>query len=451
MVGWRGFRLLILVSYLLGALALVATIGYKFSIIRVPLPVVESWQESQVMLSIPPSKGLDEFGATPLLVDTPGGLDNQAFFHLGRDDVMDGPEQIVMVGMANCSSISSDLDQGILVTREVVMVGERYKPAGTFYMSEDHRGWQRQRTVPDLSGSWVPLLGFAVVDYYTQGPGSIAMQWTELFTGWNCDIYSSTCDNSTLYEVFDRVEYTFTYATAEVRRVVRAGSCATIMDESGSIQLLSRRDADVPFETEYPDGSLPLYRNWVDSVIYNLGSTPVEGISIFARTVMVGWANGAVNISSAPALGHARGQPFGVETLTSIRPSNMLSYPYFTGVRDSASTGCYTAAADVLIVMGTCMYLIMIMRIVAGPPRLTSWIGQHIYLHGRASPSGHMEDEEMTLAAGYDPAPVDRLFVQLQPDKDAFVGQPESDQRLQWLHGRPQRQGQGHVVGIQGS
>ncbi|RMZ84855.1 hypothetical protein DV737_g1022, partial [Chaetothyriales sp. CBS 132003] len=445
MVGWRGFRLLILVNYLLGALALVTTIGYKFSIIRVPLAVVESWPESQVMLSIPPSKGLDVFGATPLLVDTPGGLDNQAFFHLGRDDVMDGPEQIVMVSRANCSSISSDLDQGVLVTREVVMVGERYKPAGTFYMSEYHGGWQRQRTVPDLSGSWVPLLGSAVVDYNIQGPGSIAMQWTELFTGWNCDIYSSICDNSTLYEGFDRVEYTFTYATAEVRRVVRAGSCATIMDESGSIQLLSRRDADVPFETEYPDGSLSLYRNWVDSVIYNPGSTPVEGISIFARAVMAGWANDAVNISSAPALGHAQGQPFGVETRTALTASNTLGYPYFTGIRDSASTGCYTAAAYVLIVMGTCMYLIMIMRIVAGPPRLTSWMGQHLYLHRRASPSDQVGDEEMTLATGYDPAPVDRLFVQLQPNKEAFVGQSESCQRLQVLQGSPTATGPGNM------
>lgn len=138
MVGLCGFRLLILVNYGFRALALVATIGYKFSIILAPLPVVESWSESQVVLSIPPDKGLDEVGANPLLVGNPGGIDNQAFFHLGRDDLMEGPEQILIVSMSHCSSIYSDLDQGILVAREVVIVGERYKPASTFYMSEDH-------------------------------------------------------------------------------------------------------------------------------------------------------------------------------------------------------------------------------------------------------------------------------------------------------------------------
>ncbi|OAG44625.1 hypothetical protein AYO21_01115 [Fonsecaea monophora] len=443
LVGWRGFRVLYMVSYFFAALAPIATIGYKFTVFRVPLSVVESWPQSRVALSIPSSKGLDESGATPLLVDTPGGLHNQAFCHLGRDDVMDGPEQIVMVGMANCSGISSELDQGILVTREVVMVGTRVKPAGTFYMSADHAGWQRQRTVSDLKGSWVPsLFNFgAVVDYNIQGPGSIAMQWTTMFTGWDCAISSSACDNSTQYEVFDRVEYTFTYATAEVTRIVRKRSCATIMDEPGSIRLLSTRDINVPFETEYADGSLLLYLDGVHSVIDKRGSTPVEGISIFARAVMAGWANDAVNITGAPALGHARGQPFGVEKQSTITSSDTLSYPYFTGSRDSACTACYVAAAYVFIVTGPCMYLILITRIVAGPPRLTSWTGQHIALRGR------LADEEMNLAAGYDAAPVNRLFVQLLPNKDDFVEELESDQQLQVLAFPPQ-QAQAHVEEI---
>lgn len=139
-----------------------------------------------------------------------------------------------------------------------------------------------------------------------------------------------------------------------------------------------------------------------------------ESASLLA--VMAGWAKDVFMISSAPALGHAQGQPFGMGTLTTISPNDTLSYPYFIGVRDSAGKGYYTAAAFVFIVTGMCTYLIMITRIVVGPAHLTSWMGQHIYLLERASPSGPVEDDEINLVAGYHPAPVERLFVQLQPD-----------------------------------
>ncbi|KAG8534014.1 uncharacterized protein KY384_000856 [Bacidia gigantensis] len=418
--GWHGFRWMITCRYFLVALGVIATIAYKFAIVQVSVAVVEPLTLSQVKLSVPSPNGIDNGTTSPLLSDSPSGRENRGFVHLGVTSVRTGPDQIIMVGLATCDDVFRTLDSGTLVTRELVMVADRVDPEGDYFMKSDHTGWQRDRAASENKDSeWVPGDVGAIVDFAIQDAGSIAIPWAPIFSAWDeCGSFTSKDCDPTPHKVISRLNYSMTYAIAEVRRTVAVGSCSIFSDDSKAIELLATSPQKI--QTENSDGSISLYRNWVDAIIYKQDSTPSEGVSAFVRAVMIGWA--VQSPDSAPEFGHAAGQPLGRED-SGRRLNSELPYPYFIGVRANLSSGGYIGVAVVFIIIACLSLLVLGWRLLKGAPRLTSWMAQHVSLNHRGD-GAVLANGQDGLATGYDLAPVDTVFVKLEPKEvlhDAHV------------------------------
>ena len=78
-----------------------------------------------------------------------------------------------------------------------------------------------------------------------------------------------------------------------------------------------------------------------------------------------------------------------------------LEYPFFVGSRQG--TGLYKVAAIVFLVIGIAAVATCGVRIWVGPPKVTSWMGQHFYLSQAGVIQAGQEVEK--LATGYEVAP----------------------------------------------
>ncbi|KAI6774696.1 hypothetical protein HG530_001454 [Fusarium avenaceum] len=74
-------------------------------------------------------------------------------------------------------------------------------------------------------------------------------------------------------------------------------------------------------------------------------------------------------------------------------------YPFFTGM--AMASGCRPKAAGIFVGIGAFSILLGNVRICVGPPRLTSWVGQHVYL----TQAGMINLDAEKLASGYIASP----------------------------------------------
>lgn len=393
--GWRGFWWMTTLRYLVIALGIVASVGYKFTVFYVPSMETENLDPTALRLSTPSLTGMVNGTLSPWFSDYPGNIDNRAFVHTfgTKESLYSPPESIIMASLSRCDDVFSAIDKGVFVHRELVMVANATDETdlnGPHYMTSNHTGWMRIRAPSrhwTSLGSKKRVIDEAIVDYKINAPGSILIQWTGFFPKWDsCDFNVATCD-ATKYRVAARVRYDMHYAVAEVGRWVEAGDCSHIPDHDSDntdlryIQILSNDKG--PIKTVYSDGSLTLFRNWVDAIIYDIESNSRNGVSAFVRAVMAGWGSEPVDESGAPKLGalNAGQVPYSPEIrgkYTSSFPE--FRYPFYYGNRGSKRTGGSEVAAKVFLAVGCFGLLVFVIRICIGPPNLTSWMGQHVAL-----------------------------------------------------------------------
>lgn len=433
--GWRGFRWMVTCRYLVIICSIVTSVGYKFAISYVLTFEIENLDPAYINLSVPPLAGMVNGIVSPWFSDYPENTDNRAFVHiLGKNprgetkSPYSPPKSIIMASLSNCSNLFSTMDNGEYVNRERVMVAnatDETTSRGPYYMTSNHTRWMRIRSPGQ---QWVRLDHTTVskdviVDYQITAPGTITIQWADYFDSWDtcAALYDQTCDSSR-YVVKGRIRYDMYYAVAEVVRTVRAGDCSFLPDDLSEVEgrraitLLSGDTRE--FMTKYDDGSLELFRSWVDAIIYNRESTSRSGVSAFARAVMAGWASERVSDVQLPGLGmlSATQLPYGSELRGPLQSASPKSrYPFFYGERGFKRTGGSVTAAKVFICLGVFSFVVLIIRVCIGPPKLTSWMGQHV---GLARNGGFHPSMTYRLADGHTSAEVNTEFLRLVTYED---------------------------------
>ncbi|KAH6635845.1 hypothetical protein F5144DRAFT_546021 [Chaetomium tenue] len=151
---WHGFPIYVLCRYVVVALAVAASIVYKFVVTEVTTFDNNPVESSQVQLQLPLVRGLLADGTTsPWVGDYPLSVASRAFFHEQR--MWTPPEgyttggsfrtsvSITVAGLADCSGSFGTLDRGFLVSREIVVVANVTEDNTPSFLSSAAGNWTR--------------------------------------------------------------------------------------------------------------------------------------------------------------------------------------------------------------------------------------------------------------------------------------------------------------------
>lgn len=398
--GIRGFPGWSTIKYLLTALTIAASVGYKFGIVEVGVERMSSLKPGEFSLNAPEFKAAHRGIFSPWMTDSPDYL-GELFEHDGVRG-QGPPETIFMTSLATCPELFGEGMNGIIWSREITMVASREDELNSRPSTQNVSDWMQTETT-NLEwfedGSSVP----AIVDYRIVDPGKVEIQWTK-----------GDEDQDEDEPPERHLMYTMRFAVAEVQREMKNGECPGLI---AKVDILSTDDE--PLDTTGGGESwLHHTTHWVDAMLRDNGTNVERGVSMIVRSVMMGWA------TDHPRLGRVPNgeEPFGPETPTASylwdrkRTGGQVEYPYFWMYRrvGSGVTGCYYVAAYVFLAVGCIALVTAAIRIWIGPPTLTSWTAQHVYLVSTGAIT--MDNKLDTLATGYTAATQELGRVRLKGD-----------------------------------
>jgi hypothetical protein len=462
MYGARGFVLFATLRHLMLGLTLAASIGYKFGIISVDsLAFYEPLEDGYLMTGhtdsileqlqeVPTSPSADGFrpGSHTRFHYIFDGAVNDVdpfFYRLNRTDFdhdkfySSPPPSIIMTGDISCSWMTDhNYGGGAVVSEEVGIVATMTEEQGEFHMTRDSGDWER------VEIDYWDANKTAVVDYRIQGSTKIQIQWA-LSGAWQADDAANSSQR-----VERRLSYKVHYANLQVTRKFSSQNTCGVPKNKDSIRLLSVGQDPInlrPNTTSLPHTRINLamtyYELWksetgtFDQYQWDFEKESrhsrrlpgvMNGVSALVRVVMAGlptagcktldpdqrvvedhcqierlWYHDFPRVNgSIPVVpdGQRPDTPGANKIANVSRPD--LKYPYYEGFLRPV-TGCKRNAAIAYITSGILAIVVLIIRIWAGPPKLTSWAGQHVYLAlSGAIPRDHRLE---TLADGYEVAP----------------------------------------------
>jgi hypothetical protein len=149
-------------------------------------------------------------------------------------------------------------------------------------------------------------------------------------------------------------------------------------------------------------------RFWINALIAARSIHGLHGISAIVRafldvTAAEDKAAGRRTLEILPI----HDKPFGQENDYETYRANVYSYmtyPFYSGWQRGGLVGCHLPAAVIFLIVGILSIAVMITRIVIGPPEITSWTAQHIYLSQAGMVSMNGEKANL-LSSGYLVAP----------------------------------------------
>ena len=383
---------------------------------------------------------------TPWITDFPLYNISRSFAHFCQrvNDSASGvrtdlpPNMLVMSGHASCVSITSgpffkNGESGNIVTRELALVANGSAPEGEFTMTEDKGEWQR---IEVSNSTMFQPRQKAIIEYRMSGFAELQIQWAK-----------APEDSPGTWEVpvVNRSQYNIDMAVVQVVRIVRELDCKTMAGRGGdgvSIRALNNKGSfmnflqtrgEPPIEKETIEGELmnvtrktPEFSGWLELLIKDPDTTVLIAVSAIIRAIMVCHEEGPgrVDILSDEE------RPFGEE-----RDPYSDMYPgtggnFFVGYRKDKYAGCYVSAAIAFVFLGCVAILAAMIRVWLGPPALTSWMGQHIYLAHTEAIS--LSGKVMCLASGYQVAERDlgrlRLYTQKREEAGAMLKQDRGEE-----------------------
>lgn len=303
------------------------------------------------------------------------------------------PSSVIMAKPMSCAHFPIN-GSGYLTSREVVMVANVTHEEGDFTVTSDEGKWYRTESACD---EWVGGRdGRVVIDYRAQSPAKIQIQWSRLGSWYN----SSSGDNS-IEPVMFRVPYQMRWAFAEITRRYDSENeamCGSINDqyplEISPIRILFQRSHPIN-TTSHEDASFSSLRKWLDTAISDEDVGSFTGMALIVRAAMSGY----LQFDTSTIYVLEASDYFGPEAEP---PDPSLRYPYYVGSKNGVTTGCYQPADITFITLGIIAVVTAAVRIWVGPPRLTSWTAQHVYL-ARIRAISMVELEH--FATGYEAAP----------------------------------------------
>ncbi|KAH7140909.1 hypothetical protein EDB81DRAFT_655389 [Dactylonectria macrodidyma] len=412
--GYRGFTGFITLRYLFALASIAASIGYKFGVVETKLKYVGRIPYESNVNVTRPSFGRSSQDGNPWLMDKSDyslGV-NRAFYH-EEGDTWGPPRSTIMAGTMRCFAGGLPaLGTGTVYSHEYVIVANmtehRVEDEGIdatigSYVTDDD--WLRTYTLDDelyvSSGGWfnsTEIRETAVVEFRYKRLDQIHVRWAKY-------VPSNYYFDKGRWPVVRHVEYKLHYAVAEVRRRIENGTCSMLESSDTPIQLLSVDDM-APQPSFFPVNKNFDEWIWARSTLTTWGGNPrhgVSGILQVGMTLFTSWMeNLSVNSNTFYPFGKlipmGAFPPYGAEP-TPHRfggPQGDLQYP-FLSVEGWTATGIMVAAAYAFLALGCLSILVAFVRVWVGPPALTSWMGQHIFL----TQSGTVSMPQQGLANGY--------------------------------------------------
>lgn len=403
--GRRGFTGLITLRYLFITASIAASIGYKFGISQTGLffegPVdAEKLSLSSPSISKPGYHG--EF--SPCIADNTDNEQNRGFFYSDSEKA-EPPDSITMTGLLECLDGSTDsVSFGLLRTGEVVMVAEKTEVEGDFTMTRDTDGWRRSYTDGNF---WLASKGSRVVVDWTVPQADVVMiQWAD-YAPW-----LEGPDNDLTVE--RRISYKMHFAVAEVERVVEGWFCSSlsyhdprvISDDYKAAIPEGDDDSLVP-DLEIMDWPVPLISYW--------GQYPRRGVSSIVQVAMARLLSNfdTLPLKFVPGVSHPFESGKGNQSQVDDKQTEYFAFPYLNG-NGLSGTGIWISAARVFMGIGCFSVVVGFIRIFVGPPVLTSWMAQHIYLAQSGALTVSVSQEG--LLTGYEGA--EKAFGRLRLPKE---------------------------------
>ncbi|CRK25114.1 hypothetical protein BN1723_013498 [Verticillium longisporum] len=423
--GFRGFPWLITFRNIVIISGTAASVGYKFAIREVPdSSFSKALPQEQVILQPPPLQITTNGTVAPWLADTHNSETSRSFLHGFRNDDpehrRDPPSIVVMMATSNCNWNIQLEDQGNLYEREFVLIAnqsthqDQEPPPAMPREAPD--GWRRMRTAnsdwPAGSGDqWDNAnRSQAVVDYRIGSSQVIEMRWAP------AELWDNPTSSSTeSIPAARHLTYEVRYAVRNAQRTIQRGDCATMKNVLDFVNSYSTTAEDLLTSLLSVDDEAPQVREqqlsfsehhgpWIDALLQLSDTTSADVASTFLRLALTYIASEAMgqnyHVGHVP-LGET---PFGPEPGFSQNREGV----YMNIWRKNGSVGCHYVAAKAFIALGCLAILVGLTRIVIGPPQLTSWIGQHLYMHqanGTSLLKESQHDEELErLSTGYEVA-----------------------------------------------
>ncbi|KAF4451304.1 hypothetical protein F53441_5725 [Fusarium austroafricanum] len=398
--GRRGFPYFITLRYLLTLASIAASIGYKFGVAKTEVSFSRLLDEDSLQISSLYFGSVGERNDSPWLTDDPArGEANKAFFHEDGEPG-DPPKSIIMAGLLDCIN-STAIKNGYLISREIVIVANMtVEDAEGYVMSRIPLGTKRAFSTAE---EWLDLGSLPDYDYNKPNKSEIAIDFAmdradQVFIEWaKTDPWDH--DYSATLPVARRITYKMHYAVAEVTRGISGGLCDWKLDSRDSIQILSHdkafplKNAIDPVNTVYLDWASPVISTWAGSARSGVSSIVQIAMTIFLT-----------NLDKSPFhFVSPDSHPFGPEVASSNQwKTGQAHHPYLQTFDGSVAVGCWISAAVVFVTAGLFSMIVGIIRLYIGPPALTSWMGQHIFLAREGFVSFSLDLQ--TMASGYEAA-----------------------------------------------
>ncbi|KAF5125252.1 hypothetical protein E5D57_009939 [Metarhizium anisopliae] len=419
--GWRGFPRLITLRYLVVLASIAASVGYKFGIVDVELsflgtldlPVGHVNIKQGGLLLLPSTfstSGEIKNPQVPWLTDRPTSRpdNNQAFLHQVGEDFQP-PQSTIMTGILSCDGAElRPVSYGTIYTREIVIVANM-----TDLPVEDEKlvvggnlGWSQ--AISDGYGWFDPSekRSRAWVEYRSYQTGEFDVRWAKYRMG--------AYINDTV-PVARHVKYEMHYATAEVVRKLEDMDCSRFGAADPPIRLLSNSNTSASNATSTDETSK---WDWANSMIASWGSDARIGVSSVIQVAMTIFLLTLYDLYIQSPLQFVPGdtQPFGPE-------KTPPSYQYIKGnpphpILEGAgwkAAGIWTIAAGVFLAIGLFSVLVGLIRVCIGPPILTSWMGQHVFLTKSGKVQFSMSQGD--LATGYKAASAELGLLRLPKER----------------------------------
>ncbi|KAJ4131604.1 hypothetical protein NW768_005797 [Fusarium equiseti] len=447
--GIRGFPAFVTLKYIIVVMGIAASIGYKFAFVTPTVRVIENIDHRTITftghrLGMVYNNNKHEFSdTTPWITDFPLYNISRSFAHFYQsvNDTESGartdlpPDMLIMSGHASCVLFSRPYfkhgEAGNILTRELALVANGSMPKGKFTMTEDKGEWERI----ELSNSTIfkpPQK--AIIEYRMSRFAELQIQWAE-----------APEDSSGTWEVpvVNRSQYNIDMAVVQVNRVVKNLDCTTMAGDGVNIRALNNKGSFMKFlqtrwephiEKEAIEGKLmnvtekvPKFSGWLEPLIKDPDTTLLTAVSAIIRAIMVCHE---VYPGNTQLLFDDEERPFGEERdpYSGMFPGS--SGNFFVGYRVGKYVGCYVSAAIVFVVLGCIAILVAVFRVWLGPPALTSWMGQHIYLVHTEAIS--LSGKATGLASGYQVAERDlgrlRLYTQKREEAGAMLKQDRGEE-----------------------
>ena len=418
--GLRGFPAFSTLRYFIMALSAALSISYKFGFEQIYVVKTETVNNT-ILEPVSRSGNMTALGSgsetLPWLSDIPQYPYNRQFLHkpadLPDDYALDEqgwgsfaehkeswqrspPQLVVMVEEDQTSGKLRDQRSGDIISREIVMIASLKEQKSHNIMTDGDNSWHRVTTP---STQWFSSTSeAALVGYRVPKAGTVQIQWAR----------QSNLTDSTMEAT--RVTYDIRYGVAEVSRLLDVteydGNVQDVFGLGWGLRVLAMNNATIP--TSSSDASIGSRQYWIDGYLSEPTVGVQSGVSVIVHAAMAGWSAEGSTLKTDGLYLRALepgDHPFGVEDATPtrrVKELHDLEYPIHSGWQ-GGHTGCYVPVAGVVFSIGLLSIATAIARLWIGPPFLTSWTGQHVYLSQAGLFPNVMADA--TLESGYDAAP----------------------------------------------